>query len=151
MKGLTLIELILSLAIIGIVIAATAAVLDLGLNSWRRYEERGELMQNGRIAMHRIIEELRYANAQSVVYSSGSLSFDTIYMIDTDSGIESLQYNLTNNTLYRCVDGGTQRAIAASIDTFAITSTATGLYEIELGLTGGDNHITLRNMAYPRN
>lgn len=151
MPGLTLIELILTIAIVGIVITSIVIVLDLGLNSWRSYDDKAELLQNGRIAMSRIIGELRYADAASVVFSAGSLNFDTIYLIDSDSGTENIDYILTSNVLYRSVDSLNQTEVASFIDTFTITSTITGLYQIELGLSDGNNQITLKNMAYPRN
>lgn len=153
-SGLTLIEVILTMAIVGLVLTSVVAVLDLGLKSWRFQEEKGELLQNGRIAMRRIIEELRYAN---IVYNDGSdiIEFGTKKLYDNDTRIK---YIREATTIYRSAwnldtesDYGPQRKIASSIDTFTTTSTAAGLYEIELELSSGDNELELKNSAYPRN
>lgn len=152
MKGLTLIEVILTMAIVGLVLTSVVAVLDLGLKSWRFQEEKGELLQNGRVAMRRLIDELRYGRAQSVNISAGNIiEFDTVYLIDDDSGVEKITYSFSNNILYRSVDNGTPREVASCLETIQAIYQATGLYEIDLRLNDGNNVLELKNMAHLRN
>lgn len=61
-KGFTLIELIITCALTGFVIAALYTFYLFGLESWGRCANRVENQQTARIAMNKIIKELHHAH-----------------------------------------------------------------------------------------
>ncbi len=62
-SGLTLVELLVTLAIIGFVITAVYTFYLSGLSGWKRSTDRMEYQQNARIAMDKMVRDLRYACA----------------------------------------------------------------------------------------
>jgi len=68
-NGLTLIELIVMFSVLGFIIAALYTFYFAGLNSWNRSNEHLEYQQTARIAMDKMIRELRFAH--EVSYSLG--------------------------------------------------------------------------------
>lgn len=61
-KGFTLIELIIVVAIVGILATSLYSVYQISSKSAQRTSTQGELVQNGRIAMDRMIREIRQTN-----------------------------------------------------------------------------------------
>lgn len=61
-KGFTLIELIITFALIGFVIAALYTFYLAGLESWSRSAKKIENQQTARIAMNKMIKELHHAH-----------------------------------------------------------------------------------------
>ncbi len=61
-NGLTLIELMITLAVLGFIITAIYSFYLTGLKSWNRSIEHIEYQQTTRIAMNKIIKELQYAH-----------------------------------------------------------------------------------------
>jgi len=69
-NGLTLIELLVTMAIMGFVITAIYSFYLSGLSSWQRSSDHLDHSQNARIAMDKIIKELRYAS-EAAVFDQG--------------------------------------------------------------------------------
>lgn len=60
-KGVTLIEIVMVISIIGIISALLAPVILVGMDSWSYIKNRSELINNGRLAMNRMVREIREA------------------------------------------------------------------------------------------
>ncbi len=70
-KGLTVIELLATLAITGFIIVAVYSFHLTGIKGWQRSVSRLDDNQSARIAMDKMIRELRYASSVSI-YNQGS-------------------------------------------------------------------------------
>lgn len=161
--GLTLVEVILALALVALVLSSASIALKLGLDSWSFQNEQTELAQNARMVTRRLLGELKYA--QDIVSSGDNLiEFDTTNLVDSDSEVERIKYNLSAGTLYRSVwnmdtEGGygTAYEVASLINTFSTTFPATGtvaadgLVEVNIELVNGGKTLTLRGKSHMRN
>ena len=77
-RGLTLVELLVTLAMIGFIIAALYTFYLAGLRGWQRASCRMEAQQSARIAMDRIINEVRFASEISIHDQGRELRFRVI-------------------------------------------------------------------------
>lgn len=85
-KGLTIIELLATLAILGMIIATLYSFYLSGLHSWSRSIDRMEEQQSARIAIDKIIKEVRYAHAVEIRYYDPTM----IYYCININGISTL-------------------------------------------------------------
>ena len=74
-KGLTLIELLVTLTIISFVLASIYTFYLAGLRGWHRSIDQIEAQQSARIAMDKIIRELRFAHEISLHDQSREIRF----------------------------------------------------------------------------
>lgn len=58
-RGVGLVELLISLAITAALLTATGAALDASFKAYRTNQELGDLTQRARLAMHRMLTEIR--------------------------------------------------------------------------------------------
>jgi type II secretory pathway component PulJ len=161
--GVTLVEVVLSLALGALILGSTGLIFKHGLDSWRFYNEHGELIQNSRLAIRRLLEELKYA--ESIHNSSiDIIEFDTVNLVDSDSEVERIRYNLLSGTLYRSVWQldteniyGASYIVAHAVSSFRTSFPAPGsqiqdgLVEVNLGLKSGSSTVILRGKAHLRN
>lgn len=97
-KGFTLVEIILSISLIGILFAASAIILDRGVDSFANISVRGENRQGAAFSMERMISELLLLEAGP----SGDLTNVQESRIDfTDNQGSNTDFHLTGQTLYR--------------------------------------------------
>ncbi len=75
--GLTLIELLVTLAIISFVIMAVYTFYLTGLRGWQRGSDQLEAQQSARFAMDKIIGEVRYAHELSLHDGNSEVRFKT--------------------------------------------------------------------------
>ena len=160
-KGITLIEAVLALALVALILASLTGILNVSLKSWRMGSERDEVIQNGRVAMDRIISDLRYAVSISR-FRQAILEFDTVYLENEDDYAETISYYKSGTGLYRSVDGqANPPEIAGYIDDFDITLHSTGGQQtihaaqaasarIDLTLVNGDETFTITSGAHMR-
>ena len=119
-KGVTLIELVLALALIAIILISLTSIFNISLKAWSASGKKTELVQNARIAMERMMSDLRYAVSISQ-FSDNVLEFDTRYLVNEDDSIETITYYKSGASLYRAVDNQSNApAIAEYINTFDI-------------------------------
>lgn len=71
--GFTYVELMVALAILGLVIVTVGGLLDLGVQDWHRGETRVEAEQNIRVAMERMSRDLRSARGFTANAGGNSL------------------------------------------------------------------------------
>ncbi len=73
--GFTLIELIITLCVIGFVVTAVYSFYLAGLAGWQRAIDHAEYQQSARIAMDKIVRELTFAKAVSLHKQGQELRF----------------------------------------------------------------------------
>lgn len=73
--GYTLVELLLALTIAGLLAGSVCACFFSGIRSWEQGAARIEHQQNSRIAMDKIVRELRYAGAVEVRDGGAEICF----------------------------------------------------------------------------
>lgn len=97
-SGFTLVEIILSISLIGILFAVTAFILDRGIASFASITERGRTMQDVRMAMEQMVRELITVQAGP----GGELtSFQSDRIQFVDSVGANAEFRLVGNTLNR--------------------------------------------------
>ncbi len=74
-SGITLIELLVTLAILGLIITALYTFYITGLKSWSRSIDHMEHQQSARIAMNKIIYELRYAHEVYILDANNEILY----------------------------------------------------------------------------
>ncbi len=149
-KGLTIIELLLTLAIIGFVIAALYTFYLTGLRGWQRGIEQMEAQQSARIAMDKIISEVRYAHELSLDEDGKAVRFKT------KDNIRTLRFRLINNEVVfdSCPDGEgsyfhTKIALNVTGLTFSLGDNQ--LLTVTITAETGSNSIVLTSSVRPRN
>jgi prepilin-type N-terminal cleavage/methylation domain-containing protein len=95
--GFTLVELMIALAIVGLVMAGTFVALQQGENAYQFGSGRVEVQQSARMAVYRMISELRTG---SVVTTSTATSVGFQYIDDTGTTV-TVTYSLTGTNLQR--------------------------------------------------
>ena len=126
--GFTLLEVMATVAIIAIIMAAGASVLKNDIRLFNEKDNRYEAVQNARIAMSRVTQELR---------SHDSIKFDTNAIVDgSDSSVIVISINEdTRAALYmagtelRQTGGG---VVADKIKVLNITGSSADLIRVEI-------------------
>ncbi len=110
-RGFTLVELLVVLALLGIVIGGAYQYFFYGYNSWTRTNTKAQLVQTARLAVMRMENEVKEAQQGEkdidpvVLYSNGELH---IYTDQDNDGRPEL-------VCYRLNDGRLERGIAIPI------------------------------------
>lgn len=107
-KGLTIIELLATLAILSMIIAVLYTFYLSGLHSWSRSIDRMEEQQSARIAIDKIIKEVRYAHAVEIRYNDPTMIYyrlningiSTLHRFRNASGQLLLERRRNNDTHY---------------------------------------------------
>jgi len=119
--GFTLVELLVALAVVGLVMGATLTVLQQGQDGYVRAVARLEAQQSARVALERVAREIRTAGfdptgaAFAAIMSPAPTSF-TIQKDLNGNGVidaagEAVTYLLRGTTLRRNAGGGAQPVI----------------------------------------
>lgn len=150
--GFSLVELLMGLAIMGLVVAAIYGCFFSGARSWQKGVDRMDHQQNSRIAVDRIVRELRYASYVESLSNDEELRFefigdDKIYYfkrVGPEADDLVLIHRHPNNT-------ETQTKIALKIT--ALTFTIDEHNNVQINLTSGDgpDSVTIHSSFRPRN
>lgn len=149
-KGFTLVELILAIVIVGIIAIAITAAFVPTMKVSVTVDTRKEALQGGRIAMERMLREIREARAISAGFTATSLTF-------TNAAGSTISYVVSGTSLQR---NGTD--LTCCVDTITLTylkkdgSTATAPADVwriqaDLKVKVGDESVELRSEVNPRN
>jgi len=96
-KGLTLVEMIIALAMMGIVFAAIVPLFGQIRNSWDSKQAAAETLQNGRI----LVDHLNRTLSKAVRITAVSDSSQTIGYIEfEDNDANNLRYDVNGTTDY---------------------------------------------------
>lgn len=152
-KGVTLIELIMTITIVGILTAVSSLYIKETIDLWRFLSFRSEAVAQGRTALFRMEREIRQIrdNAAVIAASVSQLRFFDINNVD-------INFTLSGGDLMRNAD---ILASGASDLTFtyynsanqAIVNPTTDIYRIDISVTiqSGGQSKTLKTQVYPRN
>ena len=113
MKGFTLLEVLVSVAILGIIIAGIFAVSNIGNMTHYSNLEHLELQQNARQAMDLMVRELRESSPGDIIIDEGNsqITFDTL----SELGIQYYR-DTQENQIIREYPVDTTRILANNID-----------------------------------
>jgi prepilin-type N-terminal cleavage/methylation domain-containing protein len=165
--GFTLVELIITIVLVGI-IAGIAAILTLqGVSSYTVQDLRADLTNQGRLAIERMAREIRAIRqtgeiGTTKVGATWTISGNpTSSLIFTDLTGTDIIYSLSGSMLNRTM-GGVDAAMADGVTTLqfnhydrtgALTTTPADVWQVQIDLTvtrGGESQ-DFRIRVHPRN
>jgi len=153
-QGFTLIEVLFVVALIAVLLAAITPYLRAFHISWQSADRRGEVIQNARVGMDKMIKELRRAGSFVSIQSS------VLTFIDVDNNV--ITYQLNGGNLERnCVD---LAILAGSVDDLGFTyydasgtetASTDEVKSVEISLTVSDSEgvvdpLSFISMAFAR-
>ena len=151
-SGFTIVELLLALAISGMLLAAVAVAFNASATNYRENEEIFKTINNARQALFRMTSQLRTANAVDPAAPSNECSFFT-------SALENLTYEFrsADNKLYLITNSDAQEYVLCDNVTamsFSRILTDDGLdcksVQISITVASGDLERTLAAAAVVR-
>jgi prepilin-type N-terminal cleavage/methylation domain-containing protein len=127
-RGLSIPEVLISLAIIAILLTATAGAVDASFKAYRINQENATLTQNARVAMHRIVSTIRQSDAHAPAdedlmdaFADGDVVDDNgIAMIDDEGRELRYTWDSTNQRLMAEIDGN-QYTLLTGVVNFMVT------------------------------
>ena len=117
-KGYTLIEIVIVIVILGIIGAFTFQMVGAAVQAFNKSSARKDLSDQGRIALERIVRELRDGK-EITDCSSDSITFKKAHPAQAADNIEEVKFELVGTDLKRVGDpngneGGPYEAVLAS-------------------------------------
>jgi putative endonuclease len=163
-KGITLIELVITMVLMGIVALVVANALSTATTAFFTTDNRKEALDQGRIAMDRMAKEIRNVN-NNLAASVPASNATQFCFIDTE-GV-TIDYSYSNPNITRdtgnCAAGG-GATLSTNIDSFlfeyirangnvdaAYAAGTTKLIRITLTAKISGESITLQTEVWPRN
>lgn len=156
LKGFTMVEVVLTIALVSILFGATAILSRQGLDAYIHVAERGKTLQQARQAMERITQELKRVGDENN-NNIQNIQPDRITFID-DVGATA-QFSMNGQTLMRDSDPLLENVISFGLigykdDGFS-TSAANQVRRVNIQLStttpGQIVPVTLRTDVYLRN
>ncbi|HBX22272.1 MAG TPA: prepilin-type cleavage/methylation domain-containing protein [Desulfotomaculum sp.] len=140
-KGVTLVELLVSLLLIGIVFGTTNTFLAYGLNTYYTNRDRAEVAENLRVGLNRLSREMRMAaefksfteaNGGCLAFKSTGTGRTISYHISTSGDSESAKQ------LIRAVDGQGNNPVVRYVHKIQVVSAldGAGVEVLTVTLTG---------------
>jgi len=156
-RGFTLVEIVLTIVVVGIIAGVSAKILLSGLDTYAFVTNRKDLTQHARVAMERMVNELTVVRWYDITWMSGTrLSF-----IDRGGSATSFKTKTFNNipSIARGNDFLAGQLGFLDFDYLqydgsnAMFSWQLKKINIELSLDalGGYGSLTLRTEVFPRN
>jgi len=162
--GMTLIELVLGMVLIGIVALVVANALSTGIDAFFTTDNRKEALDQGRIAMDRMAKEIRNVRSSSAADLSVATA-TTFTFVDTEG--TTISFALGGGNITRNADtlaiGISNQAFPSGIFTYVLsTGTETQapsaaerltikLIKIDFKATAGTESVSLQTEVWPRN
>jgi len=159
-SGFTLVEVLLSTAIVGMLLASVAAAFHASLLSYDENEEIAAVTQSARWALNRIVGDVRTAAALEATSSRITI------IPPGDSGLDEIEYEYVDDVLYYRRTTGGQTASQTllgdgdiTLDVFAVQSTTgqdwqgltcTKSVTIRMQFTADNQTFTMTVSAAPR-
>lgn len=162
-KGFTLIELIIVITILGIAGGVVGYILMGTVDAWTFKANRNDILCDGRLAMNRMVREIREIKDRSNVSKAKSSEFRFINASDVD-----IKYKLDRDGLLNRTENGTENLLAEYVSDLTFTyfdsggatinnpdtsPDATDIRRIRINLTltkNGEN-VYLQSDSVPRN
>ncbi len=127
-RGLGLAEMMIALVIVAILLTAAAAALNASFTAYAINQEQAGLMQQARIAMHRICTMVRTCDTHAPESSAAIAGFSAgttvadhgICMFDANGNEITYRYDSANKRLL-CVSGTTEHVMLTGVEQFDVT------------------------------
>lgn len=169
-KAVTLIELLVSITIMGIIVISLATFLNQGINIWLEEEKVADIANRARRAIVGISRELKHTERGGISNAaSNSITFEVD--LDKDGNNEKIKYYVSGNDLKRKedtdddgdLDDETGYNVVKNISSLTFTyydSSKTSpvaatddirYVKITVGLTADSENITVSTEVYLRN
>ena len=95
--GMAVVELLIALAIGALVLVAVAVCVDASFRAYSINQEQSDLMQRSRLAMHRILTEIRTLPTHAPVDPAAEAAYDAGIVV-TDKGIKMMDAKLRESS-----------------------------------------------------
>ena len=149
-KALAVVELLLALAIGGLVLVAVAYCVDASFKAYSINQEQTDLMQRARLAMHRVLTEIRTTSihapkdpvAEANFYAGLVVSDKGIKMIDSKDRQLSFEFDPANGLLTAKDKAGNEYVLLRGVENFEIKFEPMKSYKALR--TGGSYDLLLR-------
>lgn len=126
-QGYTLLELLATLAITGVVIAAMGGLLLNGQRANQRLDSRSEFQESARVGLEMMARDIKSSR------NLDEVNIDRFSVIGSDGS--KVSYRVTSGTLYRAAKGATN-PVVNGVKSLAACEILPGL--LEVSLTTGD-------------
>jgi len=162
-KGFTLVELIVTIVLVGIIGTFTTLFLYTGLSGYLRARDTAEGALKAQIALDRISLELRDINAISAFNASPDPNPSIDYTSTTLPGQRRIRYDSTNNEIFIRIGGvgGDENLLLDGVRSFAMTPNYADLNYYSIGgnvveainvlFTVGEINRQFSTQIFPRN
>jgi type II secretory pathway pseudopilin PulG len=111
----TLIEFIIVIALLGITFAVTAPLMVAVVDAWHLATRRNDISESAKVAMDRMLREIRQIKSTTSVITANSSTFRFIDVNDND-----ITFNLSSGHLVRTV-GATSNQLADNVSSLSFT------------------------------
>ncbi|MBU1998244.1 MAG: prepilin-type N-terminal cleavage/methylation domain-containing protein [Candidatus Omnitrophica bacterium] len=157
-KGLTLIELVMTMSIVGILVSASMLYIKQIIDLWDFMSFRNEIVAPGMMAITRMSREIRQINNSTSVLNANStrFRFTDVNNVTTDYYFSSLNLMRNNDILASGVSNFTLTYYNLTNQPIAnplINPQATDIkrIKIRLNMFFGNQNKTLETQVFPRN
>jgi prepilin-type N-terminal cleavage/methylation domain-containing protein len=159
LKGLTLIEMVITVVITGIILGGLIIPIKGIIDMWDFWSFRSEIVSQGRIAAMRMVREIRQVKNETAIFIA-----DRSHIQFNDTNNQTIDYSLNGSNLTR-----NNNVLASGISNFTLAyynttnvqlaplplnaTNRSAIYMIGFGLTivSGNQNKTLETRVYPRN
>lgn len=154
-KGFTLVELIIVIAIMGIVVSIIFQMLGIQTKIYKTEMDTNDAQNAGRVCLNSISESIRLAS--EVTANTDSISIlglkgnsKQIVQITPYVDTSAYQYVINSKKLYKCVNSTTYYLIASNVENVTVTK-LNDIYTINVEILNGSffktftTSISLRN------
>ncbi len=156
-KGFTLIEIILTIMVVGVIAGVSAKVLMDGIDTYSLVTSRRDAVEHARVGMDRMVSELLLVDSNDITLASGT----KVSFTDANNSSTNFQRKTVQNTweLYRGDDFLAGIVGLLDFDYYRDNGNSTSwpwlVRRINIELTvqtlGGYGTIPLRTEVFPRN
>jgi prepilin-type N-terminal cleavage/methylation domain-containing protein len=121
-NGYTLIEIVIVIVILGVIGGFTFQMVGAGVQAFKKSSARKDLCDQGRLALERMVRELRDAK-EVTASSSDSITFKVAHPSEF-SVVEEIRYQLNGSNVERVADpsgSATTAVLGSSVSGFTVT------------------------------
>lgn len=114
-RGMILLELVMAMTLAVFVLSTMTVFMKISREAWYGSARHSDLLQHARVAMSRIVNDLRYAsqwNGYSDVLNSWG--FSTANLTEGGTAVTAVQYQLNSGKLLRKTNVNSWRVVAGS-------------------------------------
>jgi prepilin-type N-terminal cleavage/methylation domain-containing protein len=157
-KGFTLIEIIITIVLIGVLSTIAAVIILQGIRAYSEERTRSDVHYQARIAMERMAREIRLIRSQGADITS--MINDNLRFIDVSGATVGFRYDNAAGTISRW-NGATEDVLARGVTAFtfnyykvdntAASSADVWFVEIVMTDTQGTESLQMRTKVHPRN